>query len=141
MATKMKSKGTVLAVSIATVYTAIPLIQTISRSEEKTETYDSRTLDQTNPGLTFDQTGYASPPKFTAKLFYDAANSVHAALKALARTPVAATPFNTNFKMTYTDAGPVAETWAVPGVGWSEEVDGTKGVMATLTLEASGTVS
>ena len=141
MAVKMKSKGTAFLVSISSVYTAIPEIQSISKSEEGGEVYDSSTLDQTYPGMLREATGYSSTPDYTAKLFYDAANAVHIELKRLARTPVATTPFATNFKCTYTNATPTSEVWACPAVLWSEEIERSSGVMATVKVLTSGQVA
>lgn len=134
---KMKSKGTVLLKSIASVYTAIPQIVSISKSGEKSETYDSRTLDGA-AALTHDPTGYYEVPTIKAELFYDAANAVHAGIKTDIRTPA---NFPVNYKLTYTDAGPVSEIWSVNGAGLDETIEGTKGVMASLELQTSGAPS
>lgn len=141
MATKMKSKGTAFLVSISSVYTAIPEIQSIARSDEGGEVYDASTLDQANPGMIREATGYSTTPDFTIKMFYDAANAVHIELKRLARTPVAATPFNTNFKITYTNSTPTSEIWACPAVQWSEDIERANGVMATAKIITSGQVA
>jgi len=140
MATKMKSKGTALLVSIASVYTAIPELEKIDRTGSKTETYEARPLDigASAYGFQRHQNGYATPPKISAEGWYDAANSVHAALLALATTPVAATPFNTNFKITYTNSTPTSEIWAVAGVGFDVNVDAPKGVRFKIDLECTG---
>lgn len=132
---KMKSKGTVLARDISSVYTAIPQIISINKSGEASETYDSRTLDG-SAGLTKDPTGFVTPPTIAFDMFYDAANSVHAGLKTLMRAPTA-----TNFKITYTDAGPVSEIWSVVGVSMDETIEGANGVKASVTLTTSGTAS
>lgn len=140
MAVKMKSKGTALFVSMSSVYTAIPELEKIDRSGSKTETYEARPLDigASAYGTQFHQNGYSSPPKITAEGFYDAVNAVHAALLLLSWTPVALTPFNTNFKITYTNASPVSEIWAVPGVGFDVNVDSPKGVRFKLDLQCTG---
>lgn len=132
---KMKSKGTVLSQSIASVYTAIPAIISIDKSGEKSETYDSRTLDGA-AALTKEPTGYVAPPTISGELFYDAAHTSHAAFKSLVRAPVA-----TNFKITYTDVGPVSEVWSGVGFGWDEKIVGTDGVKASFSIETSGTAS
>jgi len=139
MATKMKSKGTALFVSLASVYTAIPELEKIDRTGSKTETYEARPLDigASAYGTQHIQNGYTTPPKITAEGWYDAVNTVHAALLALATVPVAATPFNTNFKITYTNAAPVSEIWAVAGVGFDVNVDGSKGVRFKLDLQCT----
>lgn len=136
----MKSKGSKLFVSLASVYTAIPDLEKIDRSGSKTQTYQALPLDigDTLYGAQHHQNGYVDPPKITAEGWYDAVNSTHAALLALATTPVAATPFNTNFKITYTNASPVSEIWAVAGVQFDTMIDGPKGVRFKLDLQCTG---
>lgn len=135
MASKMKSKGTALLMSIASVYTAIPQIISIDKSGEKAETFDGRTLDG-GAGLPKLSTGFVEPPTISGEMFLDQANTVHVAMKALMRTPV-----DTNFKITYTDAGPVSEIWLVTAVGISEKMVGNDGVKANFELITSGSPS
>lgn len=133
MANKMRSKGTVLKVTIATVLTAIPQIISIDKTGEEGESYDGRTLDQASPTMQKPSTGYVSPPVIGGELFYDSANTVHAAIKTLMRAPA-----DTVFTLTYTDAGPVVETWTVSTVGWDEKFAGNDGVKASFKLTCSG---
>ena len=140
MATKMKSKGTALLISISSVYTAIPELEKIDRIGGKTETYECRPLDlgSSSYGIQRVQNGYATPPKFTAEGWYDAENTVHAHMLTRSTTPVAASPFNSNVKITYTNATPTSEIYAVSGFGFDVNVDSPKGVRFKLDLECTG---
>lgn len=135
MANKMRSKGTALLMSIGSVYTAVPQIISIDKSGEKGETFDGRTLDG-GAGLPKLSTGFVEPPTISGEIFLDQANAVHLAMKALMRTPV-----DTNFKLTYTDAGPVSEIWVVTALGISEKMTGNEGVKANFELITSGSPS
>lgn len=137
MTAKLKSKGTVLAVSISAVYTAIPQIISIDKSGEADETFDSRTLDGA-AALTKAPTGFYAPPTISTEFFYDAADTTHAFLKTTMRTPA---NLPVNVKLTYTDAGPVSEVWSCVGIALDEKFAGNDGVKATAKFEMSGAVS
>jgi hypothetical protein len=132
---KIKSKGTVLAVSISAVYTAIPQLKSISISGAASETYDSTTLDGT-VYKTKDPTGYTEPATISADLFRDPDNTTHQALIALLAAPVA-----TNFKVTYADATPLEEVYSGVGFGWDTTVAPADGLSSTLTVVTSGAPS
>lgn len=132
---KMKGKGTSILQSISAVYTAIPAVISIDKSGEESEVYDARTLDSA-AGLPKEPTGFVAPPVISLEMFYDAAHASHIAIKTLIRAPTA-----TNFKITYTDTGPLSEVWSVVGVGMDEKVVGNDGVKATVKLTTSGTAS
>lgn len=129
---KIKSKGTALLLSISSVYTAIPMITSISKSGEKSIDYESTTLDQTGTSETGEVTGYVGRPSIDADFFYDPTNAVHIALKALMRTPV-----KTNVKLVYTDSGPLDEIWPISTVGIDEKFEMKDGVKASLKLQAA----
>lgn len=132
MATKVRSKGTALLMSIASVYTAVPNCKNIALAGEKSLSYDSTVLG----GGTFktkNATGFADPCTITADIFRDPADTVHAALKALIATPV-----DTNFKVTYADTAPTSEIYSIVTVGLDTTADIDNGLSGTLTLETSG---
>lgn len=129
---KMKGKGTALLRDISGTYTAVPQIISISKSGEASETYSGRTLDGTAHS-DMPSTGYVGNPTIGFEFFYDAANAIHAGLKTLMRAPA-----DTNFKITYTDTGPVSEIWVVTGVAIDETVGTDEGVKASGTLQTSG---
>lgn len=130
----MKSKGTVVKVTISSVLTAVPAITTIDKSGEETETMDTRTLDG-GIGLTLAPTGFVKPCTMTLSILYDAANTVHAFMKTTMRTPA---NLPNAVTLTYTDAGPVVETHSCVGIGFDESMDGTKPVEGKVKLTMSG---
>lgn len=140
MARKTPSKASSLLMSIASVYTAIPMLEKIDRTGGKTETFEARALDlgATTYGAEFIQNGYSTPPKITASGFYDPLNSVHAAVLLKSWTPEASTPWTTNFKITWNATSPLSEIWAVSGVGVDLGADSPKGLALKLDLQCTG---
>lgn len=130
---KVKSKGTALLQSISSVYTAIAQIASIDVSGEKSETYDSVTLDG-GVGKTKDPTGYVDPATIKADLLWDPALAGHEAFQELVRAPVP-----TNFKVTYADSGPTSEIYAGVGFGCDKKVSPNDGLKASIEIETSGT--
>lgn len=131
----MKSKGCSLLTDISGSYVSVPQLESISKSGEANETYPNHTIDGVT-GMTIAASGFNKNPKITAKGFYDAANGVHASL--LTNIRAVATK---NAKLTYTDSGPVSEIWSGVGWGFDTEIEKSKGVMFTLTIECSGNPS
>jgi hypothetical protein len=135
MAVKIKSKGTVLAMEISSVYTAIPQLKSISLSGEKSETFDTTTLD----GIackTKAPTGYVDPHSISADGFYDPDDTVMLAFLALILTPVV-----TNFKVTYTDTTPTSKIYSGAGFGADITVAMADGVGISYSIECSGAPS
>lgn len=133
----MKSKGTVLKMTVTATLTAIPGIVSIEKAGEEGESMDIRSLDSA-VGLPMSQTGHVKPPTITIELLLDRANAVHAALYALMRAPA-----NNVLNLVYTDTGPVTEAWTCVTVGIDESFEGTKAVSAKVkfTLTGSATIS
>jgi hypothetical protein len=139
MANKIKSKGTTLLMSIASVYTAIPQLKSLSISGEKSETFDANTLDGT-AFKTKHPTGYVEPCTISADVFYDPQNAVHAAFIALVASTV--NPFvATNFKVTYADAGPTSAIYSGVGFGFDKSASPSDGLSGSMTIETSGAPS
>ena len=129
---KIKSKGTVLAMTISAVATAIPQLKSISLSGEKSETFDTTTLD----GVAFKTkapTGYVEPHAISAEGFYDPDDAVITAFIALVAAPVA-----TNFTVTYTDTSPSSDTYSGVGFGADISVAMADGVSISYSIETSG---
>jgi hypothetical protein len=129
---KVKSKGTALLQSISSVYTAIAQIKSIDISGLKSETYDSVTLDG-GIGKTKDPTGYVDPAMVKADIFWDPNLAGHMAFTGLVIAP---TP--TNFKVTYTDAGPTSEIYAGVGFGVDKKVSPADGLGASIEIVTTG---
>jgi hypothetical protein len=134
---KNKGKGTVLALEIASVYTAVPNCISIDKSGEASEVYNGRTLDG-NVHSDQPNTGYVSNPEISAEMFYDSGNTVHAFIKTSMRTPPAA---GVNAKLTDTAGTPLVEIWNCTGIGFDEKYATDDGVKGTLKLTTSGNPS
>lgn len=134
-AVTMKSKGCVLAWDDSGSFVAIPQLETISKAGEKMETYETHTIDGI-VGKTKAPSGFNDAPVITAKGLYNAADTVHAALLTNLRAVGVE-----NVKLTYTDAGPVSETWEAASFGFDVEIDKSAPVRFTLTAECSGNPS
>lgn len=132
MASKIKSKGTSLLMSITGTYTAIPSLTSLTISGEKSMKYDSTVLGG-GTFKTYDPTGYTEPCSISAGVFWDPADTVHVAFRALIATPVA-----TNFKVTYADTAPTSEIYSGTAFGMDKDVQKDNAVTATLTIETSG---
>lgn len=131
-AAKLKSKGTALLMSISSVYTAYDGLTSLDVSGEKSETFDSVTLD--GPvGKTKTGTGYVEPAVIKAESFHDPSGTVQIAFQALVRAP---TP--TNFKVTYTDAGPTSEIYNGVGFGLDKKATPNDGLKGSLEIVTSG---
>ena len=132
---KVKSKGTALLQSIASVYTAIAQIQSIDVSGEKGETYDSVTLDG-GAYKTKDPTGYIDPATIKFEVLYDPALASHIAFSGYVSSLTA-----TNFKITYADSGPTSVIY--PGVtgGIDKKAAPGDGLKATCEIVTSGAPS
>ena len=128
----MKSKGCALLWDDTGSYVAIPQLETISKTGEKNETFETHTIDG-SIGKTIALSGFNDRPTIKATGFYDAANTVHAALLTNMRVPS-----DENVKLTYTDTGPVSEIWIGMGFGFDVEINKSDGVKFTLTVECSG---
>lgn len=137
MATKIRSKGTALLMEISSVYTAIPLLKSISISGAKSITYPSTTLDG-EVYETHDGTGFTSAPVISAEGFRDPDDTVQAAfISKLAVSP----PVATNFKVTYVDATPLSEIYSGTGYGFNTTVAMSDGLACSYEIQTSGTPS
>ena len=133
MATKIKSKGTALLMSISAVYTAIPMLKSISISGAQSETFDSRTLDQAGSYGEFEPNGYTAAPTIAADGFRDPDDTTQQAFIALLVTPVA-----TNFKVTYVDATPLSEVYSGAGFGFDTTASMADGLACSYSIQTSG---
>ena len=134
MANKVRSKGTVLQMEIASVYTTIPQTKNLAVSGEQATSYETMTLDQTGNHTGRELTGYVTPATISGEVFLDPQDAVHAAFIALLRTPV-----NTNFKIVYVDhdTTPTEEIYKGRGFSMDRTIDPSDGLSAPFTIETS----
>ena len=69
----IKSKGTSLSLTIATVSTKIAQIVSVETSGVENETTEADSLDNTDPKIPYIPTGRTEPGKVTGELFVDSA--------------------------------------------------------------------
>ena len=131
---RVKGKGSIFKVTISSVLTAVPGIISISSDGEESETEEIRVIDGA-AGIEMDPTGFTKPCTVTIEYYYDPANSVHAFIKTTLRTPANLPNAMTK---TYTDAGPVTETYSCTGISYSEKIESASRVKATAKFQMSG---
>lgn len=132
---KIKSKGVTLLQSVSSVYVAMFGLTSIDVSGEKSDVFDSVTLDG-GAYKTKDPNGYVDPPIIKATGFYDPLHATYTAFAGIVATPVA-----TNFKVTYTDSSPTSAIYSGVGFGLGKKADPAKGVMADIEIVTSGAPS
>jgi hypothetical protein len=135
VAVKVKSKGTALLMSISASYTAIPMLKSISISGAVSETFDSRTLDQSGTYGEFEPNGFTAAPTISADGFRDPDDTTQQAFIALmAANPVV----KNNFKVTYADATPLSEVYSGAGFGFDTTASLADGLACTYTIQTTG---
>ena len=78
----------------------------------ESETFEADTLDNTDAGILYGQTGRSEGGSCSGELFYDPALDSHKDLLELIRVPAEET-----WKITFADTG--ASTWTFTGAGFS----------------------
>lgn len=134
MATKIRSKGTVLQMSISAVYTTIPALIDISISGAKSEVADTTSLDG-GTEMTAIPNGNTTRATITANGFYDPVDSTIVAFIALKS---AVPPVATNFKVIRTNTALTATVWSGVGFGFDENYSLSDAAKCTYTIETSG---
>lgn len=134
MANKVRTKGTVLQMEIASVYTTIPQVKNLSISGEQATSYETQTLDQSGNHTGRELTGYVTPATISGEAFLDPQDTTHAAYIALVRTPV-----DTNFKVVYVDhtSTPTEEIYKGRGFSIDRTINPSDGLSASFTIETS----
>lgn len=135
MANKVKSKGTALLMEIASVYTAVTGLKSLSISGIQAETWEYKVLDGA-AAIAHSQTGYVQVAKINAEIFRDPDDTVHAAILAKVYAPA-----DNNFKVTYADATPLSEIYNVVGIGMDTSAQPADGLSSTITMQTSGAPS
>lgn len=130
---KLKSKGTALSVSIASVYTAVAQIIDMDKDDMAEEFFESDTTDNPDAGIPYDPTGRTEGGSLSGNLFLDPALSIHKTLLGFLATPAARA-----WKLTFADTA--ATAWTFSGVGFSlagPKVNLKDGVKAAFKIKLS----
>lgn len=127
---KVKCKGTALQQEIASTYTAVAQIISLDGPEMESETYESDTLDNSDAGIPYDETGRTEGGSLSGELFYDPALDGHTDLLALLTTPQ-----GENWKIIFADTGTSEWTFAGAGFSFSPTVALNDGLKANFSIK------
>ena len=130
---QLKTKGSILEQSIATVFTAVAQIISIDLPKFASETYEADTIDNSNAGIPHKPTGRTEGDSLGFELFFDPALTGHKALLSLLTTPALQ-----SWKVKFSDSGPTI--WPFVGAGFSlgGKMDLKDGVKAQCSIKLDG---
>lgn len=129
---KIKSKGTALQQEVASAFVAIAQMISIDGPDMESETYEADTLDNTDAGIPYENTGRSEGGSLSGELFFDPALDGHQDLLDLLENPQ-----EESWKLVFADD---AETeWAFTGAGisFSPTVALNDGVKASVSIKLS----
>jgi hypothetical protein len=129
---KVICKGTILKQDISSTLTAVAQVSSISMSGAASETVESRTLDG-GAAIEHIATGYYEPGGCSFELEYDPALAGHSAI-----TDTVHTPAETDWQITYADAGTTTHDFTAGGAGFDITIDPANLLKATVNLKLSG---
>lgn len=130
---KIKGKGSLLQLEIASVFTTISQMTSLDFPAPEVETFDGTCLDTTGPGKEPDPTGYADSGECGFELFFDPVLTVHQALTDLISAPAVV-----NWKAKFADAA--VTVWSFAGIltKLSPSAKMNDGVKAQGTIKLKG---
>lgn len=126
------SRGVAVLQSVASVYVAMDALNSVEITGKKSTTYPFEALNGpvTRRHL---PDGFADAAVIKLGGYYHPTHATYTAFEGLIAAPVA-----TNFKVTWTDAGPTSEVYTGTGFGIDKKAEPGKGVMATMEIQTSG---
>lgn len=135
MSTKYSAKGLSLLLNIASVYTAIAGISTLSGPDAEVERVGTTALDS-SVGKEKLPTGYTDAGTVTGTLFFDPANTTHTACTALLAAPAVK-----QWKTTFSDVAPTS--WTYSGILFKFTPKGEVGQVLTadFSIDVTGGVT
>lgn len=83
----VKTKGTVLQMTISSVLTSIAQVISLNRGEDKNESFDADYLAKSGAGIPKAATGRTAVGNISGEKFYDPANATHQFWTGLLDTP------------------------------------------------------
>lgn len=130
---KVRCKGTVLHQEIASVFTAVAQVVSMSHSGGASEDYDATTLDTSGAGKEYELTGYSDGGNWDFDLFYDPALAGHQAI-----TDLVTTPAKQKWKVIYADTGTTEEPFTSAGITVGREVAMSDGLKMSVSCHCTG---
>lgn len=131
--TKIKSKGTVLQQTLATVLTDIAQVIDLSGPDMEAQTAECDTLDNSNAGIPYMSTGRTEGGSLSGNLFYDPALAGHTHLLDLLKTPQSEA-----WKIKFADAATSAWTFTGAGFSFAPTVALADGLKASFSIKLDG---
>jgi hypothetical protein len=134
--TPIRSKGTLLQMKIATVYTTVAGIETLKAGEIKSQTYNAPTLDQTASGIPKKPTGFTDFGSVSGSGFYDPNLAGHRLLEDLTTTPA-----TQDWQILWSDTN--ASNWTFTGGGFGFTVTAAQadGLKFDFSIDIDGNVT
>jgi hypothetical protein len=131
---KLRCKGTVLKVTVATVLTPIAQIVSFDFGDFKSETTEVDTLDNADAGIPKMNTGRADGGKVSGELFFDPALASHTAFYGLVSTPPTT---ETACTVEFTNSPKTTMSYNAVGFGLSGQVALKEGLKGKFEMEIS----
>jgi len=131
---KIKSKGTVLDLDIASTLTPVSQLISVSPPKRRSLDFDGTTLD-TSLGKEKDLSGYVENDPFEAEFFFDPALAVQAAIEAL----IYPTPTESTWQIAFSNATTL--DFDCSGVEVGETVSMDDGVKTSIKGNVDGDVT
>lgn len=127
---KIKCKGTLLKLDIATVLTTVSQLISVKPPSKRSLSYDSTTLDTSGAGMEKELSGYAEADDFEAEIFWDPELAVHAAINDSIDTPA-----ETTWQVLFVNSGASTLDFVCAGLELGPAVDMADGLKASVKGE------
>lgn len=132
----IKSKGSIVQLEIASVFTEISALQSVSHQGTDVEVFEDTDYNQAAAGKTYNVTGYVEGGNVPFTRFFDPVGAIDQALTDLLTTPAVV-----NWKIIWSDTA--ATAWAFTGILTKADVttDKANGLMQDCDVKCSGLVT
>jgi len=129
---KIKCKGTAIQQTVAAAYVTVAQVISLELPDMESETYESDTLDNTDAGIPYSQTGRTEGGSCSGELFYDPALVGHQNLTELLRVPQ-----EESWKINFADTGTSSWSFTGAGFGMGGTVALNDGLKASFSIKLS----
>lgn len=130
------AKGTVLQLSVASVFTTVSQLDTITFGEMKQASFPAPTLDQATSAIPKKPTKLTDYGTVTFEGFLDPALTIHTNLKSLLVTPAVQ-----GWRVTWSDAAPTTWTFSGGGFGMGATAAQGAGLRLSGSIDVDGAVA
>lgn len=126
----VKTKGTVIQMTISSVLASLAQVININKAEDKNEVHDADHLGNSSAGILMASSGRTTVGAISGEIFYDPADSSHQGFSALL-----ATPSENAGKIILADSGSAEITYTSVGVGLGMAVALGDGLKAPFSID------